>query len=132
MLRRRRQMIDSLPTVHCGLFSISEDHIEKYQSLDTRFIRNRSSTFFFQAQGDCMSPLILENDILIVDRSIEVFHKRIVVVSVDGEMYCKKLIETPSHILLQSINPNHKDIQIDLELQIQVFGVVIAIARDIF
>ncbi len=114
-----------------GLFGISEDHIEKYQSLDSRFIRNRSSTFFFEAQGDSMAPLIIEKDILVIDRSLSVFNKRIVVVSFDGEMYCRRLIESGSRLILRSINPTHKDISIENETQVEIFGVVIAIARDI-
>lgn len=53
-----------------GLFGISQDHIEDYQSLDKRFIKSRVSTFFFQASGDAMSPYIENEDILIVDRSL--------------------------------------------------------------
>jgi len=122
----------SLPPVRCGLFEISEDHIEKYQSLDARFIRNRSATFFFRAQGDSMNPLILENDILIVDRSIASFHKRIVVVSFDGEMYCKRLWQLEEQIILRSLNPNYKDICVNpQQTPLDIFGVVIAIARDI-
>jgi DNA polymerase V len=47
--------------VTCGLFGISDDYIEKYQSLDARFIKNKASTFFFQAASDSMEPLIFEN-----------------------------------------------------------------------
>lgn len=122
----------SLPPVRCGLFEISEDHIEKYQSLDARFIRNRSATFFFRAQGDSMAPLILENDVLIVDRSIASFHKRIVVLSHDGEMYCKRLLQSEEQIILHSLNPNYKDIVLHpQETPLDIFGVVIAIARDV-
>ncbi len=122
----------SLPPVRCGLFEISEDHIEKYQSLDARFIRNRSATFFFRAQGDSMEPLILENDILIVDRSITSFHKRIVILSHDGEMYCKRLLPSGEQVILHSLNPKYKDIVLrPQETPLDIFGVVIAIARDV-
>ena len=32
--------------VSCGLFGISDDFIENYQSLDERFVKNKESTFF--------------------------------------------------------------------------------------
>ena len=54
-----------------GLFGIHDDFSEKYQSLDERFIKNKASTFFFKASGKAMAPLILPDDVLIVDRSVD-------------------------------------------------------------
>lgn len=117
--------------ISCGLFGISDDYIEKYQSLDSRFIKNKSSTFFFEATGSSMEPLIIEKDVLIVDRSLEATHDRVVVVSLDNEMLCKRLIKDSSGNLLRSDNRTYRDIYITEEINLSVFGVVIGIARDI-
>lgn len=119
-------------TVSCGLFGISDDYIEKYQSLDTRFIKNKASTYFFVAAGDSMSPLIMEKDILIVDRSIEPSHNRIVVVSVNGEMFCKRLIKRNSSLILKSDNSIYEPIPINGEMDIIFFGVVTGLGRDLY
>lgn len=37
-----------LAKLSCGLFGISDDFIEKYQSLDGHFIKNKFSTFFLK------------------------------------------------------------------------------------
>ena len=119
-------------TVACGLFGISDDYIQQYQTLDERFIQNRSSTYFFVARGDSMSPLILEKDILIVDRSIEPSHNRVVVVSIDGEMYCKRLIKESDKMVLRSDNSTYSDILMSGEMDIIFFGVVTGLCRYLY
>lgn len=115
-----------------GLFGIQEDHIQKYQSLDDRFVKNKSSTYFFVAAGDSMQPLILEKDILIVDRSLEPTHNKIVVVAVNGEMYCKRLVSRGGQLLLVSDNKNYSEIIINGEMDIHFFGVVTGLGRDLY
>ena len=46
--------------VSCGLFGLSDDFIESYQSLDERFIKNKTSSFLFEASGDSMEPTIFK------------------------------------------------------------------------
>lgn len=117
--------------VTCGLFGISDDYIEKYQSLDTRFIKNKASTFFFQAASSSMEPLIFENDVLVVDRSIEASSGKVVIVSVTGELVCKRLIRSNGRAILRSDNKTYKDILVSEDMDMVIFGVVIAIAREL-
>ena len=117
--------------VSCGLFGISDDYIEKYQSLDSRFIKNKASTFFFTAASDSMEPLIREGDILIVDRSLEVVNGRVAVVCLGGEMLCKRVIRREGQVLLRSENPAYADVVVTEEMDLVVFGVVTSIAREI-
>ncbi|MCB0356508.1 MAG: S24 family peptidase [Bdellovibrionales bacterium] len=120
-----------LAHVSCGLFGISDDYIEKYQSLDSRFIKNKASTFFFSAASDSMEPLITEGDVLVVDRSIEAMSGRIAVVCLGGEMLCKRVIKHSGQVILRSDNPLYKDIKITEEMDLVVFGVVTAIVREL-
>ncbi|MCJ8277928.1 MAG: S24 family peptidase [Bdellovibrionales bacterium] len=113
-----------------GLFNISEDHIEKYQSLDARFIRNKSATFFMLMDGNSMSPLIHDKDILIIDRSLEVIDKRIVIVSLYDEMICRRYIEIDESIILRCENSLYKDIYVTREMNMMMFGTVRGIARE--
>ena len=114
-----------------GLFGISEDHTEKYQSLDLRFIRNKAATFFFEASGDSMAPLILPGDILIVDRSIKAIHQHIIVGSVDGgEMFCKRLMQKSGQFSLMSEDLSYPEIAVIDEMNLNIFGVVRSIVRE--
>lgn len=120
-----------MESASCGLFGISEDHIEKYQSLDLRFIKNKAATYFFEAEGDSMAPLILPKDVLIVDRSIKATHQHIIVGSIDGgEMFCKRLIQKGGVYILKSENFNHPDLKVVDEMSLNIFGVVRSIVRE--
>ena len=118
--------------ISCGLFGVHDDSIEKYQSLDKKFIKNRAATFFFRAGGDSMSPYIEENDILVVDKSLEPCNSQIIIFSLDGEMFCKRYFKTPSSLILRSDNPQYKDriLTKDSIADFLVFGVVIGLARE--
>ncbi len=110
----------------CGLFGISDDFIEKYQSLDALFIKNKHSTFFFEAAGNSMEPTIFAGDILIVDRARTDFHGRICVVCFEDKLLCKRVIKKSDGIILKSDNPHFKNIIIENNDNIQFWGVVIA------
>ena len=104
-----------------GLFNISEDHLERYQSLDARFIHNKPATFFFIMKGASMSPFIMDKDILIVDRSREARHKRIVVATLCGEMLCRRLIESEEQIIFRCENSTYKDIYVTSEMEMIIY-----------
>ena len=110
----------------CGLFGISDDFIEKYQSLDTLFIKNKFSTFFFEAAGDSMEPTIFPGQILIVDRSRTDFHGRVCVVCLEDKMICKRVLQKGNAVILRSDNPKHKDIVVENNENLNFWGVVIA------
>jgi DNA polymerase V len=120
----------SAQRVSCGLFGIVNDHIESYQSLDERFVKNKASTYFFEAESDSMSPLIEEKDILIVDRSLESYPGCIVVCSLNGEMLCKRLIQKNGCLYLSSENKSYKTIELNEDSDFSVFGVVRGLARE--
>ncbi len=114
-----------------GLFGISGDHLEKYQSLDERLIRDRAATFFFEASGEAMSPLIMEKDILIVDRSTQPISGCIVIVQIEGELLCRRLHITDHEVGLHAENPQHAPLVLRDGQDLQVFGVVTSVVRDI-
>jgi DNA polymerase V len=116
--------------VSCGLFGIVNDHVENYQSLDERFVKNKASTYFFEAESDSMSPLIMEKDILIVDRALDSYPGCIVVCSLNGEMFCKRLVERNGTLYLYSENEKYKPVELQEDSDFMIFGVVRGIARE--
>lgn len=111
-----------------GLFGISEDHIEDCLSLDERFLRNSNSTYFFEHHSDAMAPLILKDDILIVDRSLPATHGRMVVGGLHGDFICRYLLKERGQLVLRAESSFHEDIIVNEDFQL--FGVVRGIARD--
>ncbi|MBD64968.1 MAG: hypothetical protein CME62_07155 [Halobacteriovoraceae bacterium] len=110
--------------VACGLFGIQDDFIESYQSIDSRFIKNKNSTFFFEAEGDSMEPTIFRGEILLVDRSITEVQNRVCIVALEGELLCKRVVKTKNGVVLISDNPKYKDILITNAEAVEVWGVV--------
>lgn len=109
-----------------GLFGITEDFIEKYQSLDQLFIKNKFSTFFFESNEDSMEPTLFIGQILIVDRSRTDFHGRVCVICLDDKVICKRVIQKENCVILKSDNPKYKDIMIENNESLSFWGVVVA------
>ena len=114
-----------LSQLSCGLFGITEDMIEKYQSLDALFIKNRFNTFFFEAAGDSMQPTIFQGEIVIVDKSKKHFNGKVCVVVYQESLICKRVIKTNATFILRSDNPKYKDIVIQDCEELKIWGVVI-------
>ena len=68
---------------------------------------------------------INDGAVLIVDRSIEPQHGKIVIASIDGSYACKKLQLYPEPKLL-SANIKYPPIKIDKEEDLEILGVVTA------
>ncbi|MCP4914880.1 MAG: S24 family peptidase [Oligoflexia bacterium] len=125
LLKNNKQPL-LLQHVECGLFGVSEDFSEDYQSLDERVIKNKSATYFLLAKGRSMEPTIFEEDILVVDRSIKNFHNKVCVVSYNGELICKRVSILEDRVLLKSDNPKFKDIVVFDDASAMFWGVVIS------
>lgn len=119
------------PKASSGLFGISEDHLETYQSLDERFVKNRTSTFFFEAEGESMMPLIWPRDVLVVDRVLAPEWGRVVIVVWDEELICKRLVRDGKRIVLRSENPRYGDLVITSQRSLVLWGVVRAIIHPL-
>ena len=91
--------------VQAGFPSPAEDHLEQRLDLNTLVIENPSATFFVRVAGESMREIgITDGDILVVDRSIESWENRTVV--------------------LEAENPDYPPIRITEEMDFSVWGVV--------
>ena len=120
-----------LAKLSCGLFGISDDLIEKYQSLDSLFIKNRYNTFFFEAAGDSMEPTIYQGQVLIVDRSRKDFNGRVCAVEYEDKIICKRVLIKQDAVILRSDNSKYKDIIIYNNERVNFWGVVVANAGHV-
>jgi DNA polymerase V len=118
--------------VSCGLFGIADDFVDEYLSLDERFIKNKEATFFVKAQGDSMAPNIVTGDILIVDRSIKVFSGAVVAIFYNDNAICKQYLKKEGQTLLSSFSSEVKDITVSDDDRLELFGVVVGLARNFY
>ncbi|MBL7664317.1 MAG: S24 family peptidase [Bacteriovoracaceae bacterium] len=119
-------------SVSCGLFGITDDYTESFLSLDEKFRSNKEATFFVRASGDSMLPEIKPNDILIVDKSVALFNNAIATFYFNRRAICKQYIKTPKGIILRSLNSKYPDIIVKEDDEIDLFGVVTGLARDLY
>lgn len=110
--------------VDAGFPSPAQDYVEQSLDLNELCIKHPSATYFVRAKGDSMTGVgINDNDILVVDRSLDAAHGDIVIAGWDGELTVKELRTRP-HLALVAHNPEYPAIQIQGFAELDIFGVV--------
>lgn len=118
--------------VRAGFPSPADDYIETYLDLNSRCVTNPAATFFVIASGDSMSDAgISSGDLLIVDRSLEASHGKIVVAAIDGELTVKRLSHSKGRVQLLPANTKYSPIDITGEQDLVIWGVVKHILKDL-
>lgn len=112
-------------SVRAGFPSPADDYIEMHLDLNTHLIKHPAATFFVTASGDSMTGAgIASGDMLIVDRSIEATHGKIVIAAINGELTVKRLSRLSGCVQLLPENPDYKPIEITGEEDLVIWGVV--------
>ncbi|MDX1916621.1 MAG: translesion error-prone DNA polymerase V autoproteolytic subunit [Rickettsiaceae bacterium] len=122
-------LYDSL--VSAGFPSPAEDHIARKLDLNEYLIPKPNSTFFVRVTGDSMiGAHIYAGDLLIVDRSIEAKHNKIIIAAVGPELTVKRLYKKNGLIKLAAENPNYPDLVIKEEQELIIWGVVTSVIHQ--
>ena len=113
-------------TISAGFPSPAEDYIELGIDLNKYLIKNPISTFFLRVSGNSMNNAgIYNNDLLIIDRSINPNPGHIVVALLDGEFTLKRLIKEEDNYYLKADKENYPAINLFEYIDIQIWGVAI-------
>ena len=111
--------------VAAGFPSPAEDYIEGKLDLNRHLIKHPAATFFVRVSGDSMIDAgIHPGDILIVDRSLEPADKKVVIAVIDGELTVKRIRIKKGRIYLMPENEKYKPIEIEKEMNFDIWGVV--------
>lgn len=120
-----------LESISAGFPSPAEDHLEKTLDLNEFLIKNPKATFILRVSGSSMVGAgINDKDILIVDRSLEAIHGKIVIAVLDGDLTVKRLHRKDGVILLLPESPAFKPIEIKKESDLQIWGVVTNVIKS--
>ncbi len=118
-------------TISAGFPSPAEDHVEDKLDLNELLIKHPSATFFLKVSGSSMIKAgIHHNDILVVDRSLEPTHGKIVIASVNGELTVKRLHCKDNKVQLVAENEAYPPIDITEDLDLRFWGVVTAVIHS--
>jgi len=111
--------------VSAGFPSPAEDYIEGKLDLNKYLIKHPAATFFVKVAGNSMIDAgIHDGDILIVDRSIKPANKKVVIAVVNGELTVRRIRVTKDKVFLISENRDYKPLQVEEEMDFEVWGVV--------
>lgn len=111
--------------IPAGFPSPADDHLEASIDLNQQYIKNPSATFFVRVQGHSMTGAgINNNDMLVIDRSLEAKSGSIVIAVVNGELTVKRLLIDGDGIYLMPENPDYEPIVIQDFMELQIWGVV--------
>lgn len=116
--------------VPAGFPSPADDHAEGRLDLNEYLIDQSEATFFVRIKGDSMVDSgILDNDIVIVDRSKIAKINDIILASIDGEFTVKVLAKNKQGPYLIPANKEYRPIYIQPQSQFEVWGVVTGSVR---
>ena len=122
-----------LNSVCAGFPSPANDYLEGEIDLNRYLIKNPLATFIVKSQGNSMLQAgIHSGDLLIVDRSIKAINNSIVVASVDGDLIVKRIKISGKKYLLASDNKTYKDIKINNESDIFIWGTVTKVIHNVY
>ena len=119
-------------SVSAGFPSPADDYTEGTLDLNEYLVRHPAATFFVRVQGDSMvNAGIHSGDLLVVDRSLEPGHKKIILAVLDGEFTVKRLVRKRGRIYLYPENNAYEPLEITEENRFEVWGVVTAVIHEV-
>lgn len=114
--------------VAAGFPSPAEDELAEKLDLNKLLIKHPTATFFLRVSGSSMIKAgIHPNDILVVDRSIEPVHGKIVIASINGDLTVKRLYRNNNKVRLVPENDAYPSIEISEESDLRIWGVVTSV-----
>ena len=118
--------------IAAGFPSPADDFKQNRISLDNELVKNKEATFFARVCGQSMIGAGLDdNDLLVIDRSIEPENNKIAVCFIDGEFTVKRLKVEAECIFLMPENHNYKPIKVTEDNQLIIWGVVTYVVKKV-
>lgn len=118
--------------ISAGFPSPADDFRETRISLDEELISNKEATFFAKVSGQSMIGAGLDdNDLLVIDRSLQPENNKIAVCFLDGEFTVKRLRVEKNEVWLQPENPDYPIIKITEENNFLIWGIVTNVIKKV-
>jgi DNA polymerase V len=130
---KRRHILPLYRTaVSAGFPSPAEDEIEQALDLNELLVKHPAATFFVRVAGDSMIKAgIHQDDILVVDRSLEPANGKIVIACLNGELTVKRLMRRQHRVFLTAENERYAPIEITEEMDVRIWGVVTSVIHSV-
>ena len=127
--------IPLLGTVKAGYDYLAQENWEGTIEVDKSIIKDGSDYFALKIKGDSMSPILIENDIVIIKKQNDFENGDIVVAIVNGdEATIKKGRKNENSILLQPLNTNYEPLIFTYDemktIPVTIIGIVKQLKRE--
>lgn len=124
-----------LGTVKAGYDYLAQENWIGTIDVDASLVKDGSEYFALKVHGDSMSPVLVENDIVIVKKQDDFETGDIVVAIINGdEATIKKGKKTDNSILLQPLNNNYEPLIFTNNemktIPVKIIGIVKQLKRD--
>lgn len=111
--------------ISAGFPSPAADFMDHSLDMNKELIENPASTFYGRVKGDSMRGAgIFDSDTMIIDKSLDVCDKDIVVCYIDGDFTVKEIKIENDACWLIPYNDKYKPIKVTKENDFIVWGVV--------
>ena len=118
--------------ISAGFPSPADDFKEIRISLDKELVKNEDSTFYARVSGNSMEGAgLIDGDLLVIDRSLEVENNKIAVCFLDGEFTVKRIVKKNKELYLKPENKNYQLIKIKEESELIIWGIVTYVIKSL-
>jgi len=118
--------------VSAGFPSPAADFMETSIDLNKELSDNPLATFYIKVKGNSMIDAgINDNDVLVVDRSLEPQNNKIAICFIDGEFTVKRILVEQDCLYLIPENPNYSPIKVTEENQLIIWGMVTYVIKKL-
>ena len=118
--------------ISAGFPSPADDFKETRISLDKELVKNKEATFYARVSGDSMTGAGLEDgDLLVIDRSLQAENGKIAICLVDGDFTVKRIIKKGQKLYLRPENKNYKEIEINENNELKIWGIVTYVVKSL-
>ncbi len=118
--------------ISAGFPSPALDFIDISIDLNKHLIKNPSATFYGRVKGLSLKNAGIDNDdLLIIDRSIEPTNGKIAVCYIDGEFTAKRIKILKNEIWLIPENEDYEPIRVTEDNNFLIWGVVTHVIKDV-
>ena len=119
--------------ISAGYPAPTEDFdVQHRLSLDRELVRNKETTFYARVSGQSMIGAGLDdNDLLVIDRSLEPSNNKIAVCFLDGEFTVKRLRVDADGVWLKPENPNYPIINVTEDNNFLIWGIVTNVIKKV-
>lgn len=127
--------IPVLGTVKAGYDYLAQENWIGAVDVETSLVGNGKEYFALKVHGDSMSPVLIENDIVIIKKQNDFENGDIVVAIINGnEATIKKGKKSDSSILLQPLNSAYEPLIFTYDemktIPVEIIGIVKQLKRD--